>query len=93
MAENKQAQNTEKTAPEGSSKEYAKYMGTLNRIYGRNPNSKKKKLEAGIDSMKKGAQEQNEAPADGKKDHSFWFVLLAVVVVFGLYWVMNQVFF
>lgn len=95
MEENKQPQEqtTEKTAGENNPKQYARYMGTLNRIYGRKPNSRKRKLESGIDSLKKGAADQTGEAENGKMDKSFWFVLLGVVVVFGAYWVIKNVFF
>ena len=47
--------------------DYSRYMGTLNRIYRRNNNHKRKKLEDGIGSLKKGQQPAAPAPEPGKK--------------------------
>ena len=51
--------------------DYSRYMGTLNRIYRRNNNPKRKKLGDGIGSLKKGQQPAAPAPEPGKKDRSF----------------------
>lgn len=89
MDESKQTQ--EQPGQQNTPKDYSRYMGTLNRIYGRNPNSKKKMLEDGIGSLKPGAQPPQKNPQDGKKDRSFWIVLAVIVLVFGAYWLLKTV--
>ena len=87
MEENKQTPKQE-AAPQN----YSRYMGTLNRIYGRGNNPRARKLGDGISSLKKGGSPgQQEQPANGKKDRSFQLVMGAVVAVCALYWAMNTV--
>ena len=52
--------------------DYSRYMGTLNRIYRRNNNPKRKKLGDGIGSLKKG--QQPAAPAPERHLHFLLFV-------------------
>ena len=84
MEENKQTPQ-QSAAPQN----YSRYMGTLNRIYRNSSNAQTKKLGDGIGSLKNGGQAPQEPPADGKKDRSFQMVLAAIVVGFGLYWVVT----
>jgi len=84
MEENKKPETT--SQQDSTPVDYSRYMGTLNRIYRRNNNPKKKRLGDGITSLK---QEQKPAepakPENGKKDHSF-LITLAVSIVFILVW-------
>lgn len=84
MEENKKPKTT--SQQDSAPVDYSRYMGTLNRIYRRNNNPKKKRLGDGITSLK---QEQKPAepakPENGKKDHSF-LITLAVSIVFILVW-------
>ena len=86
----------EKKEPEtaqGSPKpeDYSRYMGTLNRIYRRNNNPKKKRLGDGILSLK---QEQKPAepakPENGKKDHSFLITLAVSIAIILILWVIKM---
>jgi hypothetical protein len=83
MEENKKPETT--SQQDSAPVDYSRYMGTLNRIYRRN-NNPKKRLGDGITSLK---QEQKPAepakPENGKKDHSF-LITLAVSIVFILIW-------
>ena len=56
MEENKKPETT--SQQDSAPVDYSHYMGTLNRIYRRNNNSKKKRLGDGITSLK---QEQKSA--------------------------------
>ena len=64
-------ENEKKTAEapqeQPKSEDYSRYMGTLNRIYRRNDDPKRKKLGDGIGSLKKGQQPAAPAPEPGKK--------------------------
>ena len=85
----------EKKEPEtaqGSPKpeDYSRYMGTLNRIYRRGNNPRAKKLDSGIDSLKKGAAAPQPAPANGKKDRSFWVTLATILVAALVIWLVKS---
>ena len=77
----KQMEQPEKqsAAPE----DYSRYMGTLNRIYRRNNNPKKHRLNDGIGSLKKG-QQPAAAPEPGKKDKSFFVVAGGAIVLMAI---------
>jgi hypothetical protein len=70
---------------------YSRYMGTLNRIYRRNNNPKKKRLGDGITSLK---QEQKPTapakPENGKKDHSFLITLAVSIAIILILWVIKM---
>ena len=71
--------------------DYSHYMGTLNRIYRRNNNPKKKRLGDGITSLK---QEQKPTapakPENGKKDHSFLITLAVSIAIILILWVIKM---
>ena len=71
--------------------DYSRYMGTLNRIYRRNNNPKKKRLGDGITSLK---QEQKPTapakPENGKKDHSFLITLAVAIAIILILWVIKM---
>ncbi len=71
--------------------DYSRYMGTLNRIYRRNNNPKKKRLGDGITSLK---QEQKPTapakPENGKKDHSFLITLAVSIAIILILWVIKM---
>ena len=79
--------NKRNTAPV----DYSHYMGTLNRIYRRNNNPKKKRLGDGITSLK---QEQKPTapakPENGKKDHSFLITLAVSIAIILILWVIKM---
>ena len=66
-------------------------MGSLNRIYRRNNNPKKKRLGDGITSLK---QEQKPTapakPENGKKDHSFLITLAVSIAIILILWVIKM---
>ena len=66
-------------------------IGTLNRIYRRNNNPKKKRLGDGITSLK---QEQKPTapakPENGKKDHSFLITLAVSIAIILILWVIKM---
>ena len=64
--------------------DYSRYMVTLNRIYRRSNNPKRKKLGAGIGSLKNGQQPAAPAPEPGKKDHSFLAVAGGAIVLMAI---------
>lgn len=64
--------------------DYSRYMGTLNRIYRRNNNPKRKRLGDGIGSLKKGQQPAAPAPEPGKKDRSFLAVAGGAIVLMAI---------
>ena len=68
--------------------DYNRYMGTLNRIYRRGNNPRAKKLDSGIDSLKKGAAAPQ--PANGKKDRSFWVTLATILVAALVIWLVKS---
>ncbi|MGN0708258.1 MAG: hypothetical protein ACI4JC_09690 [Faecalibacterium sp.] len=71
-------------------KDYSRYMGTLNRIYGRGSDLRSKKLDDGIDSLKKGGKAPaRPTPADGRKDHSFWVTLGMVLAAALVIWLVK----
>ena len=70
--------------------DYNRYMGTLNRIYRRGNNPRAKKLDSGIDSLKKGAAAPQPAPANGKKDRSFWVTLATILVAALVIWLVKS---
>ena len=70
--------------------DYNRYMGTLNRIYRRGNNPRAKKLDSGIDSLKKGAAAPQPALANGKKDRSFWVTLATILVAALVIWLVKS---
>jgi len=71
--------------------DYSRYMGTLNRIYRRNNNPKKKRLGDGITSLKQ--EQKPTAPAEpenGKKDHSFLITLAVAIAIILILWVIKK---
>ena len=86
----------EKKEPEtaqGSPKpeDYSRYMGTLNRIYRRNNNPKKKRLGDGILSLKQEQKPEEPAkPENGKKDHSFLITLAVSIAIILILWVIKM---
>lgn len=66
------------------SEDYSRYMGTLNRIYRRNDDPKRKKLGDGIGSLKKGRQPAAPAPEPGKKDRSFLAVAGGAILLLAI---------
>lgn len=87
-------ENKQNTAPEQQEApvDYSRYMGTLNRIYRRNNNPKKRRLGDGITSLKKNAETPQPAPAaDGKKDHSFVITLAICLAVILLIWLLKKI--
>ena len=81
-------ENEKKTAEapqeQPKSEDYSRYMGTLNRIYRRNDDPKRKKLGDGIGSLKKGQQPAAPAPEPGKKDRSFLVVAGGALVLMAV---------
>lgn len=75
--------------------DYSRYMGTLNRLYRRNNNPKRRRLGDGIASLKKDP-EPAQAPApdqpkeDGKKDHSFLIALAVSLGVILVIWALKN---
>lgn len=86
----KHEQNTPAGTPEAqpAPANYNRYMGTLNRIYRRGSSPQAKKLDAGIDSLKKNGQAQ-PAPTEGKKDHSFWITLGTILAAALVIWLVK----
>lgn len=82
MDENEKKPTEQEQQPEKV--DYSRYMGTLNRIYRRNNNPKRKKLGDGITSLKKGQQPAAPAPEPGKKDRSFLMVAGGAVVLMAI---------
>lgn len=90
MEENKKPETT--SQQDSAPADYSRYMGTLNRIYRRNNNPKKKRLGDGITSLK---QEQKPTapakPENGKKDHSFLITLAVAIAIILILWVIKKV--
>lgn len=83
-------QNSPADTPETQPANYSRYMGTLNRIYRRGSSPRAKKLDAGIDSLKKNGQAQAQpAPAEGKKDYSFWVTLGTILAAALVIWLVK----
>ena len=82
MEENKKPETT--SQQDSAPVDYSHYMGTLNRIYRRNNNPKRKKLGDGIGSLKKGQQPAAPAPEPGKKDRSFLAVAGGAIVLMAI---------
>lgn len=82
-------------APQPAPVDYSRYMGTLNRLYRRNNNPKRRRLGDGIASLKKDP-EPAQAPApdqpkeDGKKDHSFLIALAVSLGVILVIWALKN---
>ena len=71
--------------------DYSRYMGTLNRIYRRNNNPKKKRLGDGILSLKQEQKPEEPAkPENGKKDHSFLITLAVSIAIILILWVIKM---
>lgn len=81
-------ENEKKTAEalqeQSKPEDYSRYMGTLNRIYRRNDDPKRKKLGDGIGSLKKGQQPAAPVPEPGKKDRSFLVVAGGAIVLMAI---------
>lgn len=81
-------ENEKKTAEapqeQPKSEDYSRYMGTLNRIYRRNDDPKRKKLGDGIGSLKKGQQPAAPVPEPGKKDRSFLVVAGGAILLLAI---------
>lgn len=90
MDENKKTE----AAPEQEAApvDYSRYMGTLNRIYGRNT-THRRRLGEGITSLKQ-PPKTGEQPApekeNGKKDHSFLITLAVCIGIILVLWVIKQ---
>ena len=87
MEENKKPETT--SQQDSAPADYSRYMGTLNRIYRRNNNPKKKRLGDGITSLK----QKPTAPAkpeNGKKDHSFLITLAVAIAIILILWVIKK---
>ena len=83
MDENeKKPAETPKEAPKAE--DYSRYMGTLNRIYRRNDDPKRKRLGDGIGSLKKGQKPAAPAPEPGKKDRSFLVVAGGAILLLAI---------
>ncbi len=88
MEENKKPEETTEQQPPV---DYSRYMGTLNRIYRRNNNPKKKRLGDGITSLnQKPTPAAKPAAENGKKDHSFLITLGVAIAVILILWVIKQ---
>jgi len=81
----------ENKKPETTSQQDSAPVGTLNRIYRRNNNPKKKRLGDGITSLKQ--EQKPTAPAEpenGKKDHSFLITLAVAIAIILILWVIKK---
>jgi len=90
MEENKNG-TQEQPQQDSAPVDYSHYMGTLNRIYRRNNNPKKKRLGDGITSLKQ--EQKPTAPAEpenGKKDHSFLITLAVAIAIILILWVIKK---
>ena len=89
MEENKKPETT--SQQDSAPADYSRYMGTLNRIYRRNNNPKKKRLGDGRTSLK---QEQKPAvpakPENGKKDDSFLLMLAQSIAIILIFWLIKM---
>lgn len=74
--------------------DYSRYMGTLNRLYRRNNNPKRRRLGDGITSLKKDGSPAPDPAAqqnpDGKKDHSFLIALAVSLGVILVIWALKN---
>lgn len=74
--------------------DYSRYMGTLNRLYRRNNNPKRRRLRDGITSLKKDGSPAPDPAAqqnpDGKKDHSFLIALAVSLGVILIIWALKN---
>ncbi|MBU3820367.1 MAG: hypothetical protein H9864_08390 [Candidatus Faecalibacterium intestinavium] len=74
--------------------DYSRYMGTLNRLYRRNNNPKRRRLGDGITSLKKDGSPAPDPAAqqnpDGKKDHSFLIALAVSLGVILIIWALKN---
>lgn len=74
--------------------DYSRYMGTLNRLYRRNNNPKRRRLGDGITSLKKHGSPAPDPAAqqnpDGKKDHSFLIALAVSLGVILVIWALKN---
>lgn len=74
--------------------DYSRYMGTLNRLYRRNNNPKRRRLGDGIASLKKDGSPAPDPAAqqnpDGKKDHSFLIALAVSLGVILVIWALKN---
>ena len=89
MEENKKPETT--SQQDSAPVDYSRYMGTLNRIYRRNNNPKKKRLGDGILSLKQEQKPEEPAkPENGKKDHSFLNTLALSIAIILILWVIKM---
>lgn len=81
-------------APQPAPADYSRYMGTLNRLYRRNNNPKRRRLGDGITSLKKDGSPAPDPAAqqnpDGKKDHSFLIALAVSLGVILVIWALKN---
>ena len=89
MEENKKPETT--SQQDSAPVDYSRYMGTLNRIYRRNNNPKKKRLGDGILSLKQEQKPEEPAkPENEKKDHSFLITLAVSIAIILILWVIKM---